>query len=229
MTDPCVSVVSWQCCMKTEPAWATAARTAFIMPADWMTSPSSLNATAPARGTSRTRPSARPAGPSSPRRRENPAVPGLARPLADEPQDLGRVHARGGVGHAADGREPARDRGPRAGGDRLLVLAPGLAEVHVRVDQPRADDRARGVDDPVGVRTVEIGPDGGDPPAADRDIGGAVEARGGVDDPPAGDEDGFGGWGGAHACRVAGSGLSLRRAAGPGPARDNPRGVAQLG
>ena len=42
-----------------------------------------------------------------------------------------------GVGHRAHRREPARGRGARAGRDRLLVLAAGLAQVGVEVDEAR--------------------------------------------------------------------------------------------
>ena len=43
--------------------------------------------------------------------------------------------------HATRG-EAAGDRRRRAGGDRLLVLLPRLAQVHVHVDQPGRDDPA---------------------------------------------------------------------------------------
>ena len=50
-------------------------------------------------------------------------------------------------GHGADGGEAARGRGAGAGGDRLLVLAPRLAQVGVQVDEAGADHEARDVDD----------------------------------------------------------------------------------
>ena len=43
--------------------------------------------------------------------------------------------------------EAAGQRRGRAGGDRLVLLAPRLAEMHVHVDQAGRDDLARGVDD----------------------------------------------------------------------------------
>ena len=45
-----------------------------------------------------------------------------------------------GVRHARDGGEAAGDGRRRAGRDRLLVLLPGLAQVHVDVDEAGRDD-----------------------------------------------------------------------------------------
>ena len=47
-----------------------------------------------------------------------------------------------GVRHARDGREAAGDGRRRAGRDRLLVLLPRLAQVHVHVDEPGRHDAA---------------------------------------------------------------------------------------
>ena len=59
---------------------------------------------------------------------------------------LGGVGDRGGVGHGQHGGEAAQGRGPRAGEHRLGVLAAGLAQVGVQVDEPGQRDQAVGVD-----------------------------------------------------------------------------------
>ena len=72
----------------------------------------------------------------------------LARPPHDEVGHRAAVVGRIGVGHAADGGEAARRRRPRARGDVLFVLVPGLAQVHVQVDEAGRDHLAAAVDDP---------------------------------------------------------------------------------
>ena len=71
--------------------------------------------------------------------------------LAAEPPDLldhaGGVGDRVGVGHRVHGGEPAERRGPGAGHDRLGVLASGLAQVGVQVDEAGKRDEPGGVDD----------------------------------------------------------------------------------
>ncbi|HSV15060.1 MAG TPA: hypothetical protein VLI90_12445, partial [Tepidisphaeraceae bacterium] len=57
------------------------------------------------------------------------------------------VERRLGVGHAADGGEPAGDSGLRAGLDGFLFLVAGFAEVDVDVDQTGGDVATGGVDD----------------------------------------------------------------------------------
>jgi hypothetical protein len=42
-----------------------------------------------------------------------------------------------GVGHRADGRESTRDGRSRSGLDRLFILEPRLAEMHVEIHEPR--------------------------------------------------------------------------------------------
>jgi hypothetical protein len=62
----------------------------------------------------------------------------IARLLAQPPYLLdhpGRVGHRLGVGHGVYGRETAQRRRPGAGQHRLCVLAPGLPQVRVQVDQ----------------------------------------------------------------------------------------------
>ena len=61
-----------------------------------------------------------------------------ARLLAQRAQHRRRVHDRLGVGLGEDRAEAAGRSGARAGVDVLLVLAPGRAQVHVRVDEGRA-------------------------------------------------------------------------------------------
>ncbi len=70
-----------------------------------------------------------------------------AQRLPDDEADGGLVVGhRIGVRHRADGGEPAGRRGPRAGRDRLDILAPRLAQVTVHVDEARRDDVPRAVD-----------------------------------------------------------------------------------
>ena len=73
--------------------------------------------------------------------RIDPGQAGIGRLAQDEVGDPGVVVDRPGVGHAGDGGEPAGHRRRGAGRHRLLVLLPGLAQVHVHVDEPRADDQ----------------------------------------------------------------------------------------
>src|SRR2546426_889118 len=78
-----------------------------------------------------------------------PGSPGAVRPRRGE--DVvgdGAVVVNGTrVRHARDRGEPTRRRSARARRDGLLVLVAGLAQVDVDVDEPRADDLARGVHD----------------------------------------------------------------------------------
>jgi len=69
------------------------------------------------------------------------------------------------------------------------VLVPGLAEVHVGIDQAGCDEAAGGVDDAVGGRPREVLGDVGDLAVADRDIREFIAARGGIEDAPAGDQE----------------------------------------
>ncbi len=59
---------------------------------------------------------------------------------------LGRVGDGARVGHGEDGGEAARGRGRGPGGDGLGVLAAGLAQVHVEVDEAGQGDEAVGVE-----------------------------------------------------------------------------------
>ena len=77
--------------------------------------------------------------------------PGGAAEVEDPLGRLGGVGDRGGVGHGEHRGVAADRRGPRAGGDRLGVLAARLAQVGVQVDEPGQQDEAVGVD-ALGVR-----------------------------------------------------------------------------
>ncbi len=95
------------------------------------------------------------------------------------------VERRLGVGHAADGGEPAGDRRGGAGGDGFFFFLAGLAEVDMRIDQAGADDAARGVEQAgIGaeVRRGHI-THMHDAAIVDDQIGGAVEFLSGVDHP----------------------------------------------
>src|SRR5262249_2445899 len=80
----------------------------------------------------------------------------------------------------------------------LLVLLPGLAQVHVDVDEPGADDLAGGVDAlrPLGRR--QLGSDPLDGPAVDQHVLHAVDAVDRIDDGPVLDQHRRAGPAGAH-------------------------------
>ena len=88
-----------------------------------------------------------------------------------------RVGDRRRVGHREHARVAAGRRGADAGGDGLGLLAAGLAEVRVQVDEPRQRDEAGCVDD---VRRVAVDGLGVDERAAvDREVAdGAAQDRG---------------------------------------------------
>ena len=70
--------------------------------------------------------------------------------LAESPHlldDTGHVGDGFGVGHRMDGGETAESGGERPGLDRLGILAPGLAQVRVQVDETREGDESSRVDD----------------------------------------------------------------------------------
>jgi hypothetical protein len=96
--------------------------------------------------------------------------------------------------HADDGGEPAGGRGARAGGDGLLRRLPRLAEMHVHVDEPRANGEPCGVDDlrPFLVAAfLALDVDLLDLPTRDVKVADAVDAIGRVDDVAVGDEGCF--------------------------------------
>jgi hypothetical protein len=60
-----------------------------------------------------------------------------------------RIEWRIGVRHAGDRSETARQGRGRARGNRLIFLAPRLAQVDVHVDQPRRNNLACGVNNAI--------------------------------------------------------------------------------
>ena len=92
-----------------------------------------------------------------------------------------------GVGHAGDGGHPAGQGGTGAGGDGLILLIPGLAEMDVDVDQAGTDDHPPGVDHDLGL--LRAAAHRQDSPPADPEVADLVEPLTRVDDPPAGDLD----------------------------------------
>ncbi len=93
-----------------------------------------------------------------------------------------------GIGHARHCGEAARRGCARAGGDGLLVLVAGLAEVDVDVDEPRADHLSRGRYHLGTLRGLESLADLGDAPVGHQHVGHRVEAVSGIDDPATLDE-----------------------------------------
>ena len=90
---------------------------------------------------------------------------------------LGGVGDRAGVRHGEDRGEPAHGRRRRAGGDGLGVLAPGLAQVGVQVDQPGQGDQPVGVEHLGALRGAD-GADLGDDAVPDEQVLGSGPERG---------------------------------------------------
>ncbi len=97
------------------------------------------------------------------------AVAGLLAEPPDLLDDTGGVGDREGVGHGVHGGEAADRRGLGAGQDGLGVLAAGLAQVGVEVDEAGQQDLARRLDHG-GVAGFEPGADRGDGLAVDEDV-----------------------------------------------------------
>ena len=94
----------------------------------------------------------------------------FGRLLQNQPRHAGVVVHRLGVRHARDRGKSAGHRRGDAGRDRLLVLLPRLAQVHVHVDEAGAHDQAgRQVDD-LGAVRLQIGSDLGDAIAVDQHV-----------------------------------------------------------
>jgi hypothetical protein len=94
----------------------------------------------------------------------------------DEPHRRLVVGHRVRVGHGAHGREPARRRRPGAGGDRLHVLATGLSEVTVHVDEAGRDDEVGAVDHLGALRDVDPGAHVVDQTVDQHDVADRVES-----------------------------------------------------
>ena len=117
------------------------------MPARCTGLPSSVKPSAPAWRSSAISVSASPCRPRVTRREEADGDARLAAGgLAQRAQDRRGVDDRVGVRHRHDGDEAAGGRGARAGVEVLLVLLPGYAQVHVRVDEAREEVPALAVD-----------------------------------------------------------------------------------
>ncbi len=106
---------------------------------------------------------------------------GGAGSLQDRARHLRPIVDRRGVGHGADGREPASRCGPRPCGDGLLVLPPRLPQMDVDVDESRADDLPAHVQN-LGAPRLGSRGDLGYPPVLQQDVEIVVDATGGVDD-----------------------------------------------
>ena len=116
------------------------------------------------------------------------AAGAVARRFGDDHLGHGAlVVRRNGVRHRADRGVAARHRGPRAGGDRLLVLLPRLAQMRVQVDEPGSDDETGGVDR-VDVR-LDLLVDARDRAVLDQDVELGVEVLAGIDDAAVCDEE----------------------------------------
>ena len=99
----------------------------------------------------------------------------------------GRVDRRLRVGHGHNGREAAERGRPGARLDRLGLLAAGLAQVGVQVDQPGADQAAGGVEHPRPVGRVDGIGHRDDLGAGDGDVAGDHTGR--ADDGAAADDE----------------------------------------
>lgn len=97
------------------------------------------------------------------------AVAGLLAEPVDLLDDTGGVGDRVGVGHGEDGRESAGGGGTGAGEDGLGVLAAGLAQMGVQVDEAGQQDPALGLDHG-GAPGGQAGADLGDGLAVDQDV-----------------------------------------------------------
>jgi hypothetical protein len=97
-------------------------------------------------------------------------VPGLAAEAPDLLDDTGGVGDRIGVGHREHRGEPAERRGPGAGEDGLGVLATGLPQVRVQVDETRQRDQPLRIDGPGVGRRLEVGADGNDLAVVDQQV-----------------------------------------------------------
>ena len=147
MTPRPESVGSSSCRHRTPPAsrwyWSALRR----IPARWPGLPSSVKPSAPASRSSAISVSASPAEAAGDRGQEADRHARLApRLLAQREQDRRRVDGRVGVGHRDHGDVAAGRGRAGAGVEVLLVLLPGRAQVHVRVDEAGEQVPALAVD-----------------------------------------------------------------------------------
>jgi hypothetical protein len=136
---------------------------------------------------------------------------------AAAPRSARRIDDRVGVRHRDDGAEPAGRRGAGAGLEVLLVLLPGRAQVHVRVDERREEVLAAAVDAlAVAVRLDAAGlAELGDDAAADEHVARRVDPGTRVEHVGARDDDVGRGAGAvderrlAHACSASRFGVPV--------------------
>ena len=114
---------------------------------------------------------------------------GLAAGGLDERAERGgRVDDRVGVRHREDRAVAAGGGGSRSGRDRLLVLAAGRAEMHVRVDERGREHEPGPVDDAMAVG-VDALADGGDRARVDPHVEDRVDPSRRVDHARAADDE----------------------------------------
>ena len=129
----------------------------------------------------------------------DPGKVGFTGAVIDVLDPARRIEGRDGVWHAGDGGESSSDRCRRARLDGLLVELSlvGVPEMHVDVQQARADDAALGLDHVAADRMGRgAGFDGRDATIDDQHISGRVEFAGGIDDPASTNQQG------SHGCIV---------------------------
>jgi hypothetical protein len=113
--------------------------------------------------------------------------------LAQRAQHRCRVDHRLGVGLGEDGAEAAGRGGPRSGVDVLLVLAPGRAQVYVRVDEGREGVQSLGLHHLGALRRLERLADRCDRAVAHEQVGHGVDAGARVEHVRAAHQHGRGG------------------------------------
>ena len=159
--------------------------------------PSSVKPSAPCSESSAISVSCSPCQPSGDRGEEADRDAGLARSrLAQRAEERRGVDDGVGVGHRDHAGVAARGGGARAGFEVLLVLLPGRAQVHVRVEEGRHRDQpAIAVDQLLalcGLQRPRLG-ELGDPPVAHEHVAPRVEALAGIEGADVAQEDVRGG------------------------------------
>jgi hypothetical protein len=118
---------------------------------------------------------------------------GQPRPVTQHLDEAWFVERRIGIGRAGQGRDATGGGGGHFGLERRLVFEPRLAQSRREVDQARADDAAACVDGSFGGEAGRRRLAKADDAAVgDEDIGGLVEAAGGIDDAAVLDADSHG-------------------------------------
>ena len=87
-----------------------------------------------------------------------------------------------GIGHRADGGESAGGSGRRSGRNRFFVRLPGLAQMHMQVDESGRNDAAARIQRLLGLpRSLPGGSDRGDAPVAQQHVHLLINAAGRID------------------------------------------------